>query len=183
MSKMYKKLSNDPDAYYRALLASGWLDEWTDEEMSLLHNTLHQMESPEYAVFTLSEYTMEPDGISTPDKYREEILKLFSAFGIPLSGEDVKAFSDEGHIVIKVNTPKQECVWRFYQEDNWLHDDFIDFINEELLPHWREKRLFHPLPPAAEQVELVFHYPEVIEDAIERGIIPDDDYFLRLNNA
>lgn len=180
MSKIYKKLTADPDEYYRKLFAAGWLDEWADEEMDALYEALKESacRTPDFMVFSLSEYTLDPEGICIPEAYERMLHDLFSTFGLRLSQEDIKATLENNHISIFIKTPLKTVHWLFKQTDDWMHEDLIDLINDELLPDWKEKRVFHPLPPASQYLEIVFHYPDVIENAIEEGIIPDDDYFL-----
>lgn len=181
MSSLYTKLVQDPDEYYRKLFAVHWLDEWTDEEMQILHDALRRAheEKPEYMVFVLSEYTLEPEGVSTAKQYKEELLRLFGAFGLELDAADVDVEDGEGAVEMFVGTPGGTVRWRFEQYDDWMSDDFLDFVNEELLPEWEEDRVFNPLPPASAKIELVFHYPEVVDEATDEGIIPDDDFFAR----
>ncbi len=183
MSKQYKKLIKDgADAYMRKLFEIGWLDEWCDEEVELLHRSLrdtHQ-KNPKLMVHCLGEYTLEPAGVCTPEAYRDALNGMLSSFGVVFEPDYIEAAPEEGDkIILSVKTPKSVAHWKFKQADDWMHDDFIDFVNDEVMPALGEKRLFHPLPPASASVELVFHYPGVIESAISEGIIPDDDFFMK----
>jgi hypothetical protein len=71
-----------------------------------------------------------------------------------------------------------KAYWRFTQTDEWVHEDIFDFINDELLEALGEERIICPLPPAGTSLELVFVYPEVMNLALDSGLIPEDDYFV-----
>ena len=176
----YRKLVTNPNAYYLTLSATGWLDEWNDGELDLLTKALDNIsgQTPEYLVFALGEYSLNPDGVCTPEDYKKTLLDLFSAFNLPIDASEIKAEKSGSKISLTVKNDKGKINWTFSQEDDWLHDDFLDFINDELLPLWDEDKVFHPLPPAESTIDIVFQYPEVIEAAYEAGIIPDDDFFL-----
>jgi hypothetical protein len=180
MSSLYRELIKDPDAYYRTLFAVEWLDEWAEEDQKALHEALKQAheDNPEYMVFALSEYTLEPGSVFKAEHYKQELLRLFAAFDLELDAADVDAEGDDGMIELSVNTQDGRVNISFEQNDDWMSDEFIDFINDELLPEWDEERIFYLLPPASEVVEVVFHYPEVIDEAIEEGLIPEDTFYL-----
>ena len=176
----YRKLVTNPNAYYLALSATGWLDEWNDSEIELLTKALEEIHNraPEHLIFALCEYSLNPDGICTPEDYKNAVLSLFSAFNLAIDTSEIKAEKAGSKISLTVANSKGRVNWLFTQEDDWLHDDFLDFINDEVLPLWDEDKVFHPLPPAESTIDIVFQYPEVIEAAYEAGIIPEDDFFL-----
>lgn len=178
MSKAYNKLIKDPDAYLRKLFAVNWLDEWSDEEISVLSQALKNPDSEaKHMVFALSEYSLDPEGFTSGEEYRTLLIDLFKSFGIEIDADNIEADTDRIHLEVPV--PDGVAVFSTEQDDGWLSDEFFDFINEELLGAVGEEREFFILPPADALAEAVFHYPEVLDAAIEEGIIPDDDYFFQ----
>ena len=180
MSEIYEKLVKDADAYYRMLFKTGWIDEWADSELNKLRKGLQETDE-QHRVFVLSEYSLDPEGFYGAEDYKGFLVSLFRAFDIKLATENVSAADDNAGIKLSVQVPSGKVVvYKTVQEDDWFCEDFLlDFINDELLPEWHEERMFFVLPPAEAQAEIVFQYPEVIDAAIENGVIPDDDYFAR----
>ena len=176
---MYDDLIKDPDLYYRKLFETGWIDEWIDKDIDTLRNALHEAaaEEPRHMVFTLSEYSLDPEGFYNGDDYKGLLISLCRAFEIELPTENV-IVEESDSIKLTIQTANGNITYYGTQEDDWLQDEFFDFINDELLPELGEERIFYVLPPAEAQAELVFQYPDVIEAAIDAGVIPDDDYFV-----
>ena len=178
MSETYENLVKDVDAYYRMLFKTGWIDEWADSELNKLRKGLADTDE-KYRVLGLSEYSLDPEGFHDAEDYKGLLISLFRSFDIELTADKVAA-ADDGGIKLSVQVPSGKViVYSGIQEDDWFCEDFLDFINDELLPEWHEERMFFVLPPAEAQAEIVFQYPEVIDSAIENGVIPADDYFAR----
>jgi hypothetical protein len=174
----YKELINSgADEYFRQLIDTNWVDEWHDDDIDALHEALQETDA-EYMVYCLSEYTFDPEGVSTAEKYKDLFLDLFDKFGIDIEADDIETTQDGEDITITVTTEEGEAQWNFVQPDAWAHDDLFDFLNDEVLPLVGEEKIIYPLPPSSATLELVFALPEMIDDAIEAGVIPEDDYFL-----
>jgi hypothetical protein len=178
---MYDELIKDPDAYMRGIFDCGWVDEWDEAEVEALRKALHKMATsePQGMVFALSEFSLDPEGFNNAEDYKGLLISLCRNFDIELATEDVIAEPAQG-IEVSVKTPDGILSYTpdGADEDGWLRDDFLDFVNDELLPALGEERVFFVLPPAEVQVEMVFQYVDVLEAAMDNGVIPDDEYFM-----
>ena len=173
------------EAYLQALTDINWFVYKTNNKEEILERLENEENNNDF-VFCLYNLWFDAEGFEDGEPYDRLLDEIVKIINLKNFSKKVDYNKKDNSVTILIKTEKTTYNYNIDLDEfgDWIDEDFINmFINEQLLKGENIINRFLPLPSSDQTVQFVFVPESLYNDAVDKGVIPEDlNYFTKKND-
>lgn len=173
------------EAYLQALTDISWFVYKTNNKEEILERLENEENNNDF-VFCLYNLWFDAEGFEDDERYDRLLDEIVKIINLKNFSKKVDYNKKDNSVTILIKTEKTTYNYKINLDEfgDWIDEDFINiFINEQVLKGENMDNKFLPLPSSDQTVQFVFVPESMYNEAVDKGIIPENlNYFTKKND-
>ncbi|WP_131368676.1 hypothetical protein [Chryseobacterium luteum] len=162
------------DKYLAELDKLHWFEQTNLKREEVVEYLNEHKKLPILCIYSIAENLWhDSEGYDDMERYLELTKDYLKLANIQI--KTIHGF-DNGEIDLATSSNSYHYTIKDFEPSNdWIEDGFIDnFINQQILTKENCNKRFYIIPPMDQSIFVLFLTPELHQQAIDKGIIPDN---------